>query len=125
MLLRPLPFDDADRLVRLFHVPPQATPSRHAALRAVAGQLLRLAARGDAFEGMAIYRRSFTLTGSGAPRAINVATSALASSTSCASSRRRGVFLPEEDAPGARVVVISNGFWRTQMGRAATSSAAA
>ena len=34
VLLRPLPFDEPDRLVRLFHVPPQTTfPGMHAASR--------------------------------------------------------------------------------------------
>ena len=46
VLLRPLPFDEPDRLVRLFHVPPQSDVSRHHALLGVARELLRLAARG-------------------------------------------------------------------------------
>ena len=44
-LLRPLPFEEPERLVRLFHMPPQATFPGMATLLAVARELLRLAAR--------------------------------------------------------------------------------
>ena len=41
VVLRPLPFADADRIMRLWHTPPQTTV-RDADLRAVAGELHRL-----------------------------------------------------------------------------------
>ena len=57
VLLRPLPFDEPDRLVRLFHVPPQSTFPGMTTLLGVAGELLRLAAGGAAAStAMAIYR---------------------------------------------------------------------
>ena len=46
VLLRPIPFEEPERLVRLFHTPPQKHLSRHVDVFAVARQLLRLAARG-------------------------------------------------------------------------------
>ena len=97
VLLRPLPFDEPDRLVRLFHVPPQATFPGMPTLLAVARELLRLAARGARpFEGMAMYRfRSFTLTGSGAPRSrSSPPPSAPASSTSSARQPAHGRRVP-------------------------------
>ena len=45
VLLRPLPFDDAGRLVRLFHTPPQTLLPGHHTLFRVARQLPRLEAR--------------------------------------------------------------------------------
>ena len=106
VLLRPLPFEEPDRLVRLFHVPPQATFPGIPTLLGVAGQLLRLAARRD---GRSRAWRStgsgqFTLTGSGSAAArSSPAPSAPASSTSLRARPALGrVFLPDEDAPGAR-----------------------
>ena len=43
VLLRPLPFDQPDRLVQLYHVPPQASLSGHSIFSVLAGQLPRLA----------------------------------------------------------------------------------
>ena len=45
VLLRPLPFGEPGRLVRLFHEPPQSNVPGHATVFGVAGELLRLAAR--------------------------------------------------------------------------------
>ena len=42
VVLRPLPFADADRIVRLWHTPPQSTFPRHADFRALPRQLPRL-----------------------------------------------------------------------------------
>ena len=47
VLLRPLPFEQPDRLVRLFHVPPQSAFPGHADVLGVAGELLRLEAGRD------------------------------------------------------------------------------
>ena len=48
VLLRPLPFEEPDRLVRLFHVPPQNAFPGMPTLPGVAGELLRLEARREA-----------------------------------------------------------------------------
>ena len=45
VLLRPLPFDEPERLMRIFHVPPQATFPGMPTFSVSAGELLRLAAR--------------------------------------------------------------------------------
>ena len=73
VLLRPLPFDEPDRLVRLFHVPPQATFPGIPRFALSPANFYDWQREATAFEGMALYRgRSFTLTGSGAPRSIDV-----------------------------------------------------
>ena len=121
VLLRPLPFDEPDRLVRLFHVPPQAT-----------------------FPGMPRFalspanfydwqREATRVRGHGAvPRPLVHADRQRRAALDRHRRRRRGLlrrrcacgrhraalFRPDEDAPGARVVVISDGFWRTEMGGA-------
>jgi putative ABC transport system permease protein len=120
VLLRPLPFDDADRLVRLFHVPPQATFPGIPRFALSPANFYDWQREATAFEGMALYRgRSFTLTGSGAPRSINVAAVGAGFFDVLRVRPAQGrLFRPDEDAPGARVVVISDGFWRTQMGGA-------
>ncbi|MFI5078292.1 MAG: ABC transporter permease, partial [Vicinamibacteria bacterium] len=120
VLLRPLPFDEPDRLVRLFHVPPQATFPGIPRFALSPANFYDWQREATAFEGMALYRgRSFTLTGSGAPRSINVATVGAGFFDVLRVRPAQGrVFRPDEDEPGARVVVISDGFWRTQMGGA-------
>ena len=77
--------------------------------------------RRTAFEGMALYRgRSFTLTGSGAPRSINVATVGAGFFDDPARPAGAGArcSAPTRTRPAPDVVVISDGFWRTQMGGA-------
>jgi predicted permease len=120
VLLRPLPFAEADRLVRLFHVPPQATFPGIPQFALSPANFYDWQRQATAFEGMALYGgRSFTLTGSGAPRAIAAATVGAGFFDVLRVQPAQGrLFRPDEDAPGARVVVISDGFWRTQMGGA-------
>ena len=121
VLLRPLPFDDPARLVRLFHVPPQATFPGIPRFALSPANFYDWQRQATGFEGMALYRgRSLTLTGSGAPRSILAAAVGAGFFDVLRVRPAQGrLFRPDEDAPGARVVVISDGFWRTQMGGAA------
>jgi putative ABC transport system permease protein len=121
VLLRPLPYDEPDRLVRLYHVPPQnAFPGipRFSLSPANFYDWKRDARR---FEGMAIYRvREFTLTGSGEPSAV-LAGAVGADFFEVARARPAlgRVFRPEEDFPGrSRIVILSDAFWKTRMGGA-------
>src|SRR5688500_5462839 len=71
VLLRPLPFPEPERIVRVCHVPPPATfpGSERFALSPANFYDWQRDAR--SFEGMALYRgRPLTLTGSGTPQAI-------------------------------------------------------
>ena len=57
VLLRPLPFDEPDRLVRLFHMPPQAAfPGMHALLGVARRTFSTGSATRSSFDAMAAYR---------------------------------------------------------------------
>jgi len=121
VLLRPLPFDEPDRLVRLFHVPPQATFPGMPRFSVSAANFYDWKRDARTFEGMAIYRfRPFTLTGGG--RAEAVVAGAVGDGffeTVHARPLLGRLFLPEEDAPArGHVVVLSNGFWKSHFGGA-------
>jgi putative ABC transport system permease protein len=120
VLLRPLPFPEPDRIVRLYHVPPPATfpGMTHFALSPANFYDWKREAR--SFEDMALYRgRSFTLSGGGTPRAI-VAGAVGAGFFDIVGTRPAlgRAFRADEDAPATRVVILSHGFWTTQMGGA-------
>ena len=122
VLLRPLPFEDAQRIVRLFHVPPQDTFPGMPTFSLSPANFYDWKREARSFEAMAIYRfRTFVLAdGSAADEIIAGAVGEGffdATGTKPALGR---VFLPEEDAPGRnRVVILSDGFWKRQFGGAA------
>jgi predicted permease len=118
VLLRPLPFAEPDRLVRIFHVPPQATFPGIPRFSLSPANFYDWQREAQAFEGMAMYRtRSFTLTGSGTPRSVIAATVGAGFFEIVRGRPALGrVFRPDEDRPGANVAVVSDTFWRTQLG---------
>jgi putative ABC transport system permease protein len=119
VLLRPLAFEEPERLVRLFHVPPQdAFPgiARFAVSPANFYDWQRSAQR---FDGMAMYRsRAFALTGSGAATVVIVgAVEPRFFQIVRAQPALGRVFLDEEDQPDrSRAVILSDGFWKRQFG---------
>jgi predicted permease len=121
VLLRPLPFDQPDRLVRLFHTPPQAAfPGIHRfSVSAANFYDWKRDARG--FEGMAVYRfRQFTLTGGAEVKSIvaGAVDPDLFKVVRAQPSQGR-TFLPEEDSPArGHVAIVSHGFWRSHFGGA-------
>ena len=121
VLLRPLPFAEPDRLVRLFHVPPQATFPGMKRFSLSPANFFDWQRDARAFEGMALYGgRAFTLTGQGEPRAIVAAAVGAGFFDILRARPAQGrVFRADEDAPAARVVVVSHGFWKTRLGGAA------
>ena len=117
VLLRPLPFEEPERLVRIF-------------TRTPGGRLFELSPgkfydwQRDArsFEGMAMYQcfgfRELALTGTGTARPVR-ATAVSAGFFEVVRARPAlgRVFRPDEDTPGGRhVVVLSDRFWRTEFG---------
>jgi predicted permease len=115
VLLRPLPFEEPERLVRIF-------------TRTPGGRLFELSPgkfydwQRDArsFEGMAMYQccgfRELALTGTGAARTVR-ATAVSAGFFEVVRARPAlgRVFRQEEDTPGGKqVVVLSERFWRTE-----------
>jgi len=117
VLLRPLPFEEPERLVRIF----TRTPD---------GQLFELSPgkfydwQRDArsFEGMAMYQccgfRELVLTRTGEARTVRATAVSAGFFEVVRTQPALGrVFRQEEDTPGGRhAVVLSDGFWRTEFG---------
>jgi putative ABC transport system permease protein len=117
VLLRPLPFEEPERLVRIF----TRTPD---------GRLFELSPRkfydwqrdAQSFEGMAMYQccgfRELVLTGTGTARTVR-ATAVSAGFFEIVRARPAlgRVFRQEEDTPGGKyVVILSDRFWRAEFG---------
>jgi putative ABC transport system permease protein len=121
VLLRPLPFEEPDRLVRLFHVPPQNAFPGMPTFPVSPANFYDWKRDARLFEGMAIYRfRQFTLTGGGNAEAV-LAGAVGADFFELVRARPAlgRVFLAEEDVPGrSHVVIISDGFWKSHLGGA-------
>jgi predicted permease len=119
VLLRPLPFDRSDRLVRLFHVPPQAAFPGMKTFSVSAANFYDWKRDARAFERMALYRfRPFTLTGNGNAEAILAGAVGEGFFETVGTKPSLGrVFLPEEDTAGrGHVAVLSSGFWKSHLG---------
>ena len=121
VLLRPLPFGDPDRLVRIFHVPPQDAFPGMPTFSVSPANFYDWKRSAQLFEGMAIYRfRPFVLTGGTAAEEV-VAGAVGADFFEIVRTRPSlgRTFLAEEDAPGrGNVVVLSDGFWKSHLGAA-------
>src|SRR3954454_3544124 len=102
VLLRPLPFGEPERLVRLWHVPPAKSFPGMKTFALSAANFLDWKAQSHAFEGMAIYGfRSFTMTGGSEPTSLQAAGVAADFSPVLKVQPMLGrAFLPEEDHPG-------------------------
>src|SRR5215471_4824907 len=116
VLLRPLPFKDADRLVFIRKQNPTRGWTRN---RVSPPEILAWRDQSGAFEGMAATRgESWTLTGDQEAEAdpCEVISSNLFSVLGVAPFRGR-TFSADEDKPeGARVVLLSYGLWRRRFG---------
>ena len=112
VLLRPLPYKDAERLVMVWeeaskHGYPQDTPA--------VANYIDWRDQNQVFEGMAaIADQSFNLTGAGDPERIEGRrVSANLFSLLGAEPQLGRAFTPEEDQPGAnRVVILSHPLWQ-------------
>ena len=117
VLLRPIPFEEPERLVRLFHTPPQSAFPGMSTFSLSPANFYDWQREAQSFEGMAMYRfRQFALTGGGNARAV-VAGAVGAGFFDIVRARPAlgRVFRPEEDTQaGKRVVILSDGFWKSQ-----------
>jgi putative ABC transport system permease protein len=119
VLLRPLPFEEPERLVRIFtHTPgPGGRP-----FELSPGKFYDWQRDARSFAGMAIYPccgvRTFALGGTGAARTVSVtAVSAGFFETVSVRPALGRVFRRDEDTPGGKhVVVLSDRFWRAEFG---------
>ena len=119
VLLRPLPFSEPDRLVRLFHVPPQAAFPGLPTFPVSAANFYDWQRASTKFTGMTIYRfRQFTRTGDGDPESVVVGAVGAGFFDVVRTRPALGrAFLPDEDLPGrGRVVIVSDGFWKNRLG---------
>jgi len=119
VLLQPLPYDDASRLVRLWHVPPPKSFPGMTMFSVSAANYVDWERQNQVFEKMAIYEfRSFNLTGTDQPEVLNASG---VSKDFFAVLRARPMlgrlFSPDEDQPGhGNVVLLSYRYWQNHFG---------
>jgi putative ABC transport system permease protein len=119
VLLQPLPFDEPDGLVRLFHIPPQSTFPGIRLFSLSPANFLDWQRQSRSFEAMAAYRTTqFTITGTGSPDAVRAAQVGPEFFRIVRTRPALGrAFLPDEFEPGrAAVVMLSEAFWRSHFG---------
>jgi predicted permease len=121
VLLRPLPFEDSSRLVQLFHVPPQSAFPGMTRFAVSSANFYDWQREAKLFEGMAMFRlRGFALSMNGNAEGIlagGVGTGFFEITQGRPLMGR--VFLPEEDDRGrGQVAILSEKFWRSQLGAA-------
>jgi predicted permease len=119
VLLRPLPFPDSERLVRVYHTPPQSTFPGITLFSVSPANFFDWQRDARSFERMAIYHGNrFTLTGAAEPESV-LGTSVGDGFFDIVGARAAigRVFLPEEDSPArGHVVILSDGFWKSHFG---------
>jgi putative ABC transport system permease protein len=119
ILLRPLQFQNPDRLVRVWHVPPAKSFPGIPTFSVSAANYLDWQNQNHVFESMAIYGyRGFTLTGVAKPEQVDgCAASAQFFQTLGVQPMLGRTLVPDEDQPGrANVVVLSYRFWQEHFG---------
>ncbi|HEY0701416.1 MAG TPA: ABC transporter permease [Candidatus Acidoferrales bacterium] len=119
VLLRPLPYDQPDRLVQLWHVPPQTNFPGMTEFPVSPANFLDWRSQAKSFEGMAAYGRGgYTLTGNGNPETIRMiaVTNGMFSILHARPLLGR-TFVSGEDEPGREhEVVLSYAVWRSRFG---------
>ena len=119
VLLRPLPYPQPDRLVQIWHTPPQSSFPGITRFSVSPANYLDWANQSRSFEQMAIYGfMSLNLTGKGEPESI-LATRVSSNFFSVLKTQPMAgrVFSSEEDSDGhGKVVVISHSFWQSHFG---------
>ena len=117
VLLEPLPFQDPDRLVQLWHVPPQSSFPGMTQFAVSAANFLDWQKQNDVFSGMALYSHGgYELTGQGKAETIHAGrvTSGFFAVLGVQPIYGR-VFLPEEDQPGRnKELILSYKMWQTR-----------
>jgi putative ABC transport system permease protein len=119
VLLRPLAFADASRLVRVWHVPPEKSFPGMTTFPVSAANYLDWERENQVFDHMAIYTyHGFTVTGGDTPE--QLAAGAVSSgffATLGVQPKLGRVLSPEEDQPArSHVVVLSYRLWQEHFG---------
>jgi predicted permease len=119
VLLRPLAFKDSDRLVRIWHVPPEKSFPGMKTFSVSAANYLDWQKQNDVFEKMAIYHYGgFTLTAGDHAESVDATgVSGDFFATLGVRPTLGRTFTAEDDKPGqSHVVVLSNRFWQQHFG---------
>jgi len=119
VLLRPLAFADASRLVRVWHVPPEKSFPGMTTFPVSAANYLDWERQNQVFDHMAIYSyHGFTVTGGDKPEQLSAgAVSSGFFATLGVQPMLGRVLSPEEDQPGhSHVVVLSYRLWQEHFG---------
>src|SRR4051812_40211465 len=117
MLLRPLPFPDSDRLVRIFTLPPGQTEARQRnPLHSL--DFVRFRERSRTLDDLeVIWPRDRSLTGTGDPVIVKAGSVSAGFFAILGGRPELGrVFTPDEDVDGNGLVVISHGLWQRLFG---------
>jgi putative ABC transport system permease protein len=115
VLLEPLPFADADRLVQVWHVPPQKSFPGMTRFAVSAANFLDWQKQNHVFQQMALYTGArFDMTGAGKPEAVTASPVSVDFFSVLGLQPLYGrTFLPQEDSPGKNhEVVLSYKFWQ-------------
>jgi putative ABC transport system permease protein len=116
VLLEPLPFRDADRVVQIWHTPPQSSFPGMTTFAISPANFLDWQKENHVFDKMALYSGArFDITGAGKPEAIGAGTVSSDFFSALGVEPLHGrVFRPEESTPGQNhEVILSFKFWQT------------
>ena len=119
VVLQPLPFADSDRIVRIWHTPPQATFPGMTRFALSPANFLDWQDQSTSFETMAVYGGSMpTVTGRGEPFAAQAirTSSAFLPVFGLQPVLGRGFSATEDRDGAAAAVVLSDHVWRTRFG---------
>jgi predicted permease len=119
VVLRPLPFADADRIVRLWHTPPQSTFPGMRTFSLSPANFRDWEAQSQSFEAMATYRGGRpSLTGHGEPIAVQSirASASFIPIFGLQPIVGRGFTAAEDDESAPQTVLLSEAFWRSRFG---------
>lgn len=119
LLLRPLPFPEAGRLMQLYHVPPPKSFPGVTRFALSAANYLDWRAQNHVFQDMALYTGGgFNLTGKGQPEIVTSGrVSAEFFSVFQVQPELGRTFLPEEDQPGHdHEVILGYPLWQSHFG---------
>ena len=117
VLLEPLPFPDADRLVQVWHVPPQTSFPGMTRFAVSAANFLDWQKQNNVFDQMALYGGAgYDITGAGKPESVVAGTvSSNFFSVLGVQPLHGRVFLPQEDRPGSNhEVILSYKLWQAR-----------
>ena len=117
VLLEPLPFHDPDRLVQIWHVPPQSSFPGMTRFAVSAANFLDWQKQNDVFSEMALYSGGgYDITGQGKPETLRVGrVTANFFSVLGVQPIHGRVFLPQEDQPGRnQEIILTYKLWQSR-----------